>query len=177
MSEKLNISLLKLIAGTTWSWLEMPSSFPASYYSLTIYLKKGTNAAITLIGTNEGNSFRFTKPANETSQLEFGEYKYQAIADDGNGNVDQVDSGNIQILPLLTASGDLRSYWEIIRDNAQEAYKKLTSRETDEVSINGKTFKFSQRNELLKTIRIAEAEIEREKAEQSGPKIYRSRFI
>ncbi len=173
MPDKLNISSLKLFAGTTWSWKETPSLFPAPTYSLTIYMKMGTGSTVTLNGVADGTAFLFSKSASETSQLSHGNYNYQVIADDNNGNVSLVESGYVVIEPLLNAVTDSRSYWQKMLDLLRDAYANIAGREYTEITINGRTVRYD-RAQLIKELSIAEYKVEQEnklKKGQNGNKI------
>lgn len=172
----MNLSDLQLFSATSWSWIESLSSYPASEYSLKLILKQGLSSAITINGIVEDDSFSFVRTSLQNASLPFGNYSYQFIATKENENF-LVEQGTIQIYPLLSQSGDTRSYWEIIRDNAKECYRKLSTREVDSITTEvGDTVTYMDRAKLLRVIRNAENEIAREQG-TSGPTIFKSRFI
>jgi hypothetical protein len=172
----LNLTSLQLFCGTTWSWIESPLSYPAPDYSLQLILKLGTAPAITIDGATDGTSFTFTRTAALNAALAHGSYSYQFIASKGTDKY-LVESGTVHIYPLLSSSSDTRSYWEIIRDNAKDAYQRLSSRETDSVTTEaGDTITYADRAKLIRVIRNAESEITRENG-TAKPKVYKSRFI
>jgi hypothetical protein len=173
---KLNLTSLQLFCGTNWSWIESPLSYPAPDYSLQLILKLGSSPAIVINGVAEDTSFRFIRTASENAALIQGSYSYQFIASSGDDRY-LVESGTVRILPLLSTSGDTRSYWERVRDNAKEAYEKLTSREIQSITTDGgDTVTYEDRAKLIRTIRHAENEIARENG-TAAPKIFKSRFV
>ena len=158
-----------LFSGADWAFTESLSDYPATDYTLDIIIKKGTGSAVTLNGSADGDDFDFEKPADETAALGFGDFNYQAVATNiDTGKTSIIKSGVKAIHPLLTTSGDTRTYWEKIRDEAKEAYDKLAQLIAIEVNFKGKVIKYAQRSELLSTINLAEQKIQEALDLQAG---------
>ena len=175
----LNLNCYKLFAGASWKFTESLYRYPASDYSLQIILKKGTDTAIILNGIASGNDFDFSKSKTETALLVNGDYDYQVVATNrtDESDVAVVDSDIVHIYPLLTSGADQRTKWQKRLDDLNAAYDSLCSGEADEVEIDkGKRIKYRDREKLIKEIRIAEIEVEREKG-NGGPKNHFIRFI
>lgn len=172
---------INLFAGADWAFDESLTDYPSDEYNLDIILKKGSGVPVTLTGTaNADLGFDFSKPAIETALVGYGDFSFQAIFTKiSDGTIPYVKSGTKKIMPLLSVSGDTRTYWEIIRDEAKECYTKLSQMIVTETNFKGKVLKYADRGKILEMIHIAEDEIEKEKAEQSGElarpnKIYRA---
>lgn len=170
---------LNLIAGTDWVFTESLPDYPATDYNLNIILKKGTASAINLEGIASGDDFKFVKPAHETALIGYGDFSFQAIVTKiDDGTIPFVKANTKKIMPLLSLTGDTRTYWETIRDEAKECYNKLAQMIVTEINFKGKVLKYEDRNKILEMIHIAEQGIEEEQAIQSGdvrkPKIYRA---
>ncbi len=57
-------------------------------------------------------------------------------------------------------------YWIDVATNLKDAYKRLSSYEVTEISVNGRTFKYLDRSKLLKEIRIAESKAGTKRAQK-----------
>lgn len=171
---------LNLFAGMDWVFDESLSDYPSDEYNLDIILKKGSGTPLTLTGTSNADlGFDFSKAAADTALIGYGEFSYQAIMTRiTDTRIMEVKAGSKHIMPLLSLSGDTRTYWEIIRDEAKDCYTKLSKMIVTEVNFKGKVLKYEDRNKIREMIAIAEQGIEEERAIQSGeirkPKIYKA---
>lgn len=161
MATSLNIASLTLFAGTNWSWVEDLPDYPASDYSLKIYLKSGLNPTVELNGVAEGNQFRFSSEPSQTSQLIDENYQYQAIASNGSDTF-MVDSGAIRIQPLLSCPGyDPRSYWSKLLEKLRAAYLLAAERGYAEIETDEGTVRYT-RETLQKELQYAEHKVREE---------------
>jgi len=156
---KLLISNLKLYAGAKWKWTESVSDYPATLYTLDVYLKYQAETTIKITATPSGSDHLLQKIASETTGLSEGDYKYQArfteIAD--TSNVTLYEEGIVHIYPDLATVTDARTYWMQIVENLKDAYKRLSTREMKEVTTyDGTRVTYEERNTLLKEIKTAE---------------------
>ena len=175
MTEKLNISSQKLYSGANWSWSESLPEYPASSYSLTLILKKGTASAITMQAAAT-DVFTFTKSAVDTAKIPAGDYNYQVIAQK-DGGVIVVESGIISLTALLSADGDPRGYWTRVYEIYKETYLRSAGQEVSEVTIDGKTAKYESREALEKAMEHAEYKARQEQREQAGKSSYQQILV
>lgn len=49
-----------------------------------------------------------------------------------------------------------QEYWLEVYNNLKDAYKRLSSYEVNEISVNGRVFKYVDRGKLLKELKYAE---------------------
>ena len=166
----MELTSLKLIARTNWSWLEAPTGYlPADGYTFKINFFKDATNKFTLTGVSEAGSWRMSiTSANNTKAN--GYYQWQAIATKDSLDT-VVASGTIVIYPNLASETDPRGPWTIIYQSLLTAYQSLVSKETSEVTLfDGTHVTYNEMDKL-------EARLERAKnkmdAENGSPKITR----
>jgi len=113
--------------------------------------------------------------------LGYGDFNYQAVATKiSDGTVKLISAGIKPIQPLLTASGDTRTFWQIQYENAKEIYDFLNNNPALEVNFKGKLLKYVDRSIALEAMLIAKQNMEAEFLAQQGkvsrPKIYKAVF-
>lgn len=160
----MNITDQKLFIGDIWSWTESLSSYPASQYTLKLIIKQGSSGAGTEItASGNGDDYEFTVSTAVTSTFIAGEANYSIVVSKDKSVKKTINSGVIYLHPNLAAEGDQRSYWEKIYDHAQTAYISLIQKKISEVSINGRTIKYKDREELIGIMNHAKNKINSEK--------------
>lgn len=159
---------LDLYAGASWGWTESLSDYPASLYNLKLMLKQGISEPIELNGAANGDDFEFTYSVEKTAVLSRGDFDYQLIAILKSDESVAVIKSGIKYIKALLKSGDQRTYWEKIRDNCKDALTLLSEREVDEVSILGRTYKYSDTDKIVSLMKRAERELETESGSITG---------
>lgn len=143
-----------IVAGLNTDWKRYYADYLYADSWVVTYYIVGNGSQITIVGTDNGDSFhRFTKLASQTTDYKAGEYSYTAVAVNGTSKV-AVESGIISIQEnFITAVGGIetRSKIKIVLDNLQEVILALSKCTTTEVTINGKSYKRSSLNDLIKT--------------------------
>ncbi|OGU58295.1 MAG: hypothetical protein A2V66_03650 [Ignavibacteria bacterium RBG_13_36_8] len=173
----LNFPKLKLYAGDTWTSTETLADYPASEgWSLSIFLRKGTTAAVEVESSASGDDHVPLMAASETADLPHGQYNYAAVVSKDDETY-TIESGIIPVLPNLDADADPRSYWEIVYETYKTAYQTLASREVEQISVLGDSYTYANRSELLKLLKNAEMNMKQEKGiKTGGRKIFRARL-
>jgi hypothetical protein len=155
----LNITSQILRAGDTWNWTETITGYPSSDYSLKIYLtNKDCSSPITIEAVTTDGTFALSMTAAATAVIAPGTYdvyyRLTALADESVITLPEVF--NIEVLPDYSAAGvDTRDYWTRIYENLKAAYERLSQQEVSEVTVDGKTWKYTQLNDLRKQMLIA----------------------
>jgi hypothetical protein len=163
----MTITQQKLYCGDTWSWLETLQAYLASAYDLTVYLKKDATAAVSLIATAEGTSFRIAKTATETAAMTHGNYLYQAVVTRKSDSAKfTIETGSIEIYPNI-ATTDPRGYWQKTYELLKTAYEGLAGKAYAEVTINGRTVRYDREN-LVKELNNASYKAKMEARKSAG---------
>jgi hypothetical protein len=155
----LNITSQILRAGDSWNWTETIAGYAASDYSLKIYLtNKDCSSPITIEAVTTDGTFALSMTAAATAVIAPGTYdvyyRLTALADESVTTLPEVL--NIEVLPDYSAAGvDTRDYWTRIYENLKAAYERLSQQEVSEVTVDGKTWKYTQLNDLRKQMLIA----------------------
>lgn len=141
-------------AGLNFSFKRKYDNYlPTDSWVSTMYIfNKGIQYTVT--ATDNGDSYHlFSKVASDTASYIAGDYSYNILVVNGI-NKWPIESGVITINPnIITATGGIenRSKIKIILDNLDKVIEALSVTTTTEVTINGKSYKRSSLNELLKT--------------------------
>jgi len=173
----MQLSSEKIVAKTKVIWEESFSEFPFTTHEVKIHFYKDSTNKFTLTGTegSNGTDHKFTY----TQTVASGEYKWQAIAAEKTGDLEetQIDSGVISILPNLGEETDPRSYWTQVYEKYKTAYLALSGRETESVSVLGQTVTYANREQLVKLMNHAKAMADKENGVPGTTnRIYKSRF-
>jgi len=144
----MEITKQKLYAGDSWSWTESLAEYPASQYTLKIYLQYRAEAVIELTGTASGDDHVFTYTAE--AELSGGEYVYRAKVIDEDDNVTTIESGSVIIKADLAASTDSRNHYQKVIDAVEAIIEGRASKSYESISINGRAITEMSHSELLK---------------------------
>lgn len=158
----------KRYAGATWKWTESLDDYPASSgWSLVIILKHKTDSAITLTSNASGDDFDFNISASDTRALTKRYYTYQAVAAK-SGEVEIIEEGEIEIIPMLDLAADLRTSNEKILDAIIAALESRATKEQQSISIAGRQIQYLTLEELINAKKVFEALVAKEKRIASG---------
>ena len=104
----MNLTSLKLIARTNWSWLEAPANYlPGDGYTFVIHFFKDSTNKFSISGVSESGQWRISITSTNNTKAS-GQYAWQAIAT--KNSLDTiVDSGTITIYPNLAVETDPRT--------------------------------------------------------------------
>ena len=153
----MNFTSLKLIRKKAWSFTE-------TTVNKIVFWKDRLNKLV-LSSESPTAPYEFSLD-DELTTINHGRYQYQAFLDD-----ELVSSGVVDVLPNLEFD-DPRGEWTIIYENLMGAYKKLSSREADTVTIyDGTSVSYTDRDTLIKQIRFAEQKMNTELGMRVNKKI------
>ena len=159
----------ELLSGMLWKWTEIIPDYPATKFTLIIIIKKGIEQPYTLTGVANGDDFDFDLTVLQTLGFGYGDYSFQAIVTEISTSKPKIIGSGIKIIfPLLSTSGDTRTYWEIEYDAAKVAYTSLNDLIATEVSFKGKMIKYEQRSVTLTAMNIAKESVKQEKLIAEG---------
>lgn len=144
----MEITKQQLYAGDTWNWTESLSGYPASDYTLKIYLQHRDEAVIELTGVADGDDHEFTYESD--SDLSGGDYIYRAKAIDGDDNVTTIESGTVTVKADLAASTDSRNHYQKVIDAVEAIIEGRASKSYESISINGRAITEMSHSELMK---------------------------
>lgn len=163
----MNFTDLKLYAGATWNWTESLDEYPASEYDLVLYLKNGTNAAVPLSASQDGDDFEFDLTANTTNQFTKKKYTYQFVVSKA-GEVDIIETGEVYIYAILNLASDLRTHEEIVLDAIKSLIESRATKEQSEISFGDKTLEYLTPQELEYWKSVYERKVEQIKRQRAG---------
>ena len=145
----LNISDQILYQSDTWSWNEELSDYPASTHTLNIYLKLASGSIIDLESTASGDTHVISYSAELSAAADPGVYSYQArVTNNSTGKITTIETGRIEIFKDLTKINDERGWLQKVVDDLESL--QADYREENEVSINGRTVKYTSRSDVVK---------------------------
>ncbi len=142
----LNFPGLKLYSGDAWQWSESLSDYSPDDYDMKIVIKMGTNAAVIFSSQssiiNGEKVFVFSANATKTN-IPTGVYFYQIkLTNKTDLLTNTIAEGKISVLANLESNQDPREYWLQVVEALQDIYLRLSKRETNESTYNGRTFKY-----------------------------------
>jgi len=153
----MNLVKQKFICQLKTVWSESFDQYSSDDYTLSIAFQNGITAAV----TNEPDgTFSCTLDLSQGtgSQAANGNYTYQAIIQDVNSNVVWAENGPIVFLPNIGAGQEDQSYWAGVLKSLQDAYARLSTRETKEVVLyDGTRVYYEDAEKLL--VRINQAKM------------------
>lgn len=126
--------------------------YPAPDYELTVCLLIPNSQPKSFNAQADGTAHKLTL---NFSDMAPGEYFYQAKVKKGTV-IKTIEQGTINVLADISAGQDPRSYWKKIADNLKTAIEKLSSRDTSEVTILNRTYKYRDLNILIDQLKQAE---------------------
>lgn len=141
----MKISEISLYQKTNWKWNE---AIPGAEGTLKLVLRKGGDNPHIFEANGEAADYEFDISQDKTD-IPQGYYNFQYIIDN-----DIVTSGKLIIKPNLLSSHDPRNQDEINLDELEASYKRLCSRDVDEVTIRGRSFKYRDREKLRIEIKL-----------------------
>lgn len=158
----MNFTSITLITQTDWSFEETTAN--------RIVLFKDLNNKLVLESESASSPYSFTADAART-KIAHGAYKWQAFLDDVF-----VDRGVKNILPNLETD-DPRGEWTIIHENLMTAYKALSSREVDEITLyDGTHVSYIDLEKLEARITRAKIKMDKENG-YTKPTVFVSNFL
>lgn len=167
----MNLTSLKLIAKTNWSWLEAPTGYLNSNgYTFKINFYKNASNSFSITGVNESDQWRMaiTSAVNIYAS---GLYQWQAIATK-DGLDTPVASGTITTQPNLADETDPRGVWTRIYQNLMGAYEKLSTKIASEVTLDdGTHVTYADLPDLIRRIKFAESKMNEETGRRISKKI------
>lgn len=129
----------KFSAGLTFDVLRTVTECPAiTGWALSALLRGPSN--IDIAATAEGNQHRFTADAATTAAWQPGLYRYVVRAS-LDGQVVQVDSGQIEILPdmaALSPGSEIRTHAAIVLANIEAVLEKRATQDQARYTINNR---------------------------------------
>lgn len=164
-------------AGDTVKWDIALSDYPATSWTLTYALTPLDGAAdgrITFTAAASGTDHRVSLTPATTAAFTAGAYGYWATVSDGTDR-HLVRDGQITIHPdPATASAvDARTHARRMRDQLRDLYSKLSTRETQTGSVNGKTYTLRDLGEVQRQLTqwewAVQAEEDRERRRRGEP--------
>lgn len=172
----MNLTKLKLVAGTQWNWTENLSSYPATDYTLRISFYKNSSNTFTVVSAASGNTHEFDV-AEIQNDVEAGSYIWQAIAVNNSTHKKYiVNQGKIYISANLQTSEDPRGEWTTIHENLKTAYKELCKSPMATINIEGKSYTYADREALLSQLLFAESKANAENGSGNTNRIHKGRF-
>ena len=137
-----------IYAGATWYYLEVFASYSALEWTLKIYLKLNSSAAVEILTTASGSAFFINKNAADTV-IPQGKYAYQYVfTNNSTGKVEVPYEGFVEVKSLLSVAGDLRSSDELVLEKLYAARLTISGRDYVEINIGGKAAKFKTLEEI-----------------------------
>ncbi len=158
----------KITSGLSVNFTLSYPDYPASSWVATIYLRSASGKA-DIVGTPEGDAFRFSVPASETANWSAEEYSVALRVTDGT-DVHQPLTSRLTVLPDLAALD--------VHDPRSEAEKALaaiqatlTNRATSDqlkLSFGGRSLEKTPLSELLQLEQRFLNRVNQEKRKKSG---------
>lgn len=93
----------RISAGLTLEKSVVLTAYPASAWALTVSMRGP--GSIDLISTPDGETHKLRAPASTTAEWEPGQYWYSARVSNEDGDVFEVESGQVVIEPDLASAG------------------------------------------------------------------------
>lgn len=148
------------VAHTRHIWRETLTDYPASTYRLFFNFYLDDENQFSIASVPDGDEHVLTIDAD--SFLKAGDYLYQVLAEEKTtGAISQISTGRIKVLPNLAEDKD-PTYWSTIYNNLKNAFRRLSERETDSVSVMGQTIRYEDRYKLLGLMEEAKIKMEEE---------------
>lgn len=174
----MGLRLNSMVVGDTWSFSTEADDYPASTWTLTLYLvprfTTPTVGPITLTSApdpDDAEAHLFEVAKAVTAAYTAGMYSYYTVASDGTERytLDATEwSGECELLadPSTLAQGhDGRSDAQVALDAAKAAYYAYASGSVHvmEYEINGRRMKYGSTESILQHISALEQEVARER--------------
>lgn len=159
----------KITAGLTFKHSVNLTAYPASSWHLVAYLRGPI--AIDLSAITDGNQHLFNIPAENTKKWAAGHYGYSLRATHTDGQVDEIDTGPIQIiadLAEITDQIDLRSHARKTLAALEAVIEGRASLDQERYRINNRELYRTPLEVLTKLRNQYRVEVSRELAKESG---------
>jgi hypothetical protein len=159
----------KIVAGDTLAWTEEVPAHPAPTFTLKCALHRFGIAPIVLTAVGTGTSHSFSAPALVTGTLSAGEYDYAIYAESGSGPAlirNTIASGKVWVQPglgIATESTETRLPSEVKLAEIDAAILRLSSREVETVTVNGRTVTYRNLGDLVKARALLLQDVARER--------------
>lgn len=157
-----------ITAGVAFAACAALSAYPAPDWSLTLFLRGP--AVIDLDSVDDGTAHDFAALAAVTAAWAPGSYAYTIRATNG-GDVIEVESGRVQILPDLAAAGagfDSRSHARKSLDAIEAVIEKRATLDQERYRINNRELYRTPIADLLRLRNEYRAEVRREERREKG---------
>lgn len=160
----MGVRLNQMVVGDTWSFLVTSDDYPASTWTLTLYLvprfTSPSQSTIELTSAAEGDDHRFAVAATVTATYKPGQYSYITRASDGTQKF-TLDAtawgGEVTLLPdpaVAVQGDDHRTQAQKAIDDLKAALATYTTTNghVQEYEINGRRMKFRSTKEITEMI-------------------------
>ena len=173
-----NIASLKLYAGDTWKFSMCPELYPVDTYTLKVYFKRGANEPIEFTSANQDGSHYVLCDSSKTKDVVPGinNLVIKAVNKNDDTDITTLLQTSIPIYPDITTESDTTEYWQKVLELAKESFERLISRDTDEVTVMGDTYRYTEREKLLKLIKQLETKANVESGNYAGFQQHRVMF-
>lgn len=148
------------VAHTRHVWRENLTDYPASTYRLIFNFYLDDDNQFSIASIPDGDEHVLTVDVD--SFLKAGDYLYQVFVEEkSTGTISQISAGRVKVLPNL-AEDKNPTYWTTIYNNLKNAFRRLSERETESVSVMGQTIRYEDRYKLLGLMEEAKNKTEEE---------------
>src|SRR5512138_1616449 len=158
-----------LRAGDTWAWTDTQSDYPAATYTLKYSLRAYGLEPVDIVAVGSGNDHVSTVTAAITGSIPPGTYQWVAYVERTVAGVLErttLSSGSLVVqanLLAATSTTDIRSVAEVLLDNLETAIRRLSTREVETLTVNGRTVTYRQLGGLLKDRESLRMEVNKER--------------
>lgn len=163
----------KITAGLTFRHSINLTAYPASIWSITIFLRGAT--AIDITAAKDGNLHIFNVPADTTKNYKAGHYGYSLRATDNLGDVEEIEAGAIEIISDLASLSDPIDS----RTHAQKTLAALEAVIEGRATLDQEHYRLNNRElwrtpltDLIKLRNQYRNEVAREQAKANGQNIF-----
>jgi hypothetical protein len=160
----------RIIAGDTLAWTEVAASHPAPTFTLKCALHRYGINPIILTAVGSGTSHAFSASASATALYAVGEYDYAIYAESGAGEAlarTTLATGKLWVnagIGSATNTTETRLPAEVKLAEIDAAILRLSSREVESMSVNGRTVTYRDIGSLVKAKALLLQEVARERA-------------
>ncbi len=152
----MNLTSLKLVANTDWSWTE-------TVCNRIVFFKDASNK-FTLEGSGSAAPYTFSKPAQNITA---GKYLFQSFL-----NNIFVGQGEITIYPNLATDEDPRLQWTRIYQNLMGAIEALSTKQAQTVNLfDGTQVTLDDLTKLIQRAKYAESKMNEENGRRISRKV------
>lgn len=159
-----------LQAGDTLTWTDSLSEYPATTYTLNYSLRAFGLSVINIAATASGTDHAVAATAATTAGWAAGDYAWTAYVEKGAGaSLERytIATGSVTVKPALhtaLSSADNRSMAVKMLAALEAAILRLTSKEVESLTFNGRTVTYKDLGKLMQERSRLRAEVASEKA-------------